>query len=317
MKRVLSVGLMLVACLAWLPTASSQCASYPSTNSGSGSGSPSPAPNPSPRPAPVPGITTAPAGGGTTGGSGLRRKAGVTWGPQSLYRTRMHWIGSRLPRKDSKYDNETVAIELLADGKYAHKDAKAGRPILVSFYTEDGDDEQLDNYESRLWADADIGIASRLFNCYRICLDDIESPVDRKKYGSQPRIMIMDASGKMIYDMKGWNTTNRRLFKSLRSVIKTTWKKDILRLIPKHFDILAKLDRLHADTYKAKTILKTAKAHLRVHAKCVPTHKRIKKTTKEMVALEKETKKAEAKEAKLYAFLKPAKVEAKEKPVSK
>lgn len=164
------------------------------------------------------------------------------------------------------------------------------------------DDERLIKYEAAVWNDERVGLAARLFNCYRISLDDMLLEADRKRFGKKgPNVVLIDSKGKTIKSFPGWRTTSSQVYGAMESLVNKTWKKRLGSLQPEIASILKELDELHAKLEKLKATLKSAEAHVKEHD-CAPGRKRIKTTRAAIKDAEARLAKVLAKEKALLDF---------------
>lgn len=235
-------------------------------------------------------------------GKRLKGSGTLAPSPDRLARTRVNWMGVELPSTKGDYGKRVLPVEHLAKSEFAHRNATPARPLLVHFFTEDGKEDAIVDYAQRLWRNDSVGLASRLFNCYRISIDDMDSAADRKRYGKRgPLILLLSPEGKKLATLPGWKVTERSLLTRMRAVVRSRWKQDLNRLLLKHAKLLAELDEVHRDLEKAKRTLVSTEEHVKVH-NCAPGQKRLVRTKAEIKELEKRRAAAFAAERSLYAF---------------
>ena len=237
----------------------------------------------------------------------LKKSGALPPSPERVLRTSVNWFGTGLPRsKDAEYGSRTLPVKLLSDKDHAHKEHRAGLPMMIYFAAEGDDEEAFIELETKLWRDEHIGLASSVFNCYRISLDDIESEHDRNLYGDEPQVVFISPSGRTVGKLSGWKISNKKLFKTMRSVARKQWKKDLKKILPKQAAILKTYDEVFDEIERERRALAKDEDHIKVH-NCAPARKRIKKRKKAIADAEKRRVDAEKAEAKLFAFLQPKK----------
>lgn len=292
---------------------------------GSGGGT-TPAPNPTPSAAgdPSGGTTPTPTGaplpGGGTGATGAlpagkkatgkpltsadrARRGRTTRSATALERINVDWFPATLPTvKEGKYAARTLPIEFLADAKFRYYRHRAGIPIMVAMTTEGHEAEEFARSEAK-WMDEQVGVASLLFNCYRINLDDMDAAfVKRYGGGKVPVVLFLDEKGEELARLSGWNVDSKRLISTMTHLVKARWNKNLTRIVAREIEILKAFDAAKcAHATESKLLESDVKAY-----ETKPTlglKKSIAKRRKAIAAAKKSAAKATTAEAKLMSFL--------------
>lgn len=222
----------------------------------------------------------------------------------------MDWIGTNLPQAGGAgYAESALPLsQLLAEGNRP-AGTRAGLPAIVYFYSVKNDDKLLE-YESNVFGDERIGVGSRFFNCFRICLEDIRSASDRKAYGdNEPTVIFLDATGVELARHGGWRVNSATIYRSMERTFDAHYRKDLGKILAKEAKVLEALDRAHWDAEELKTELQEAKEHLERHD-CERGRRMVREVTAELAKLEEDRQKALEEEKKLFEIGAPAPADA-------
>lgn len=230
-------------------------------------------------------------------------RAGQTLSAAGIERFNVDWFPAALPvAKEGRYAARTLPVEFLADARYRHARHRAGVPIMIVMTTEGSDPERYVESEAK-WTEAQLGVASLLFNCYRINLDDMDEEfVSRYGGGNAPQILFLDEKGAELSRLSGWKVTSKRVLSTMTRLVKTRWSKQLTKVVNKEIGILRNFDRAMFVRDSESRALKAEEKAFEQR----PTprlRKSIAKRKKAIAAATKDLAKAKKDEAKLLSFL--------------
>lgn len=253
--------------------------------------------------------TSAPRGSGDSFGGGGRTTASgaesrTTPSPARSQRTTIDWVGTDLPRRGGSEYASAQALPLSAFASDANRPAraKAGRPSVV-YFASTADDMKLQAFEG-LFLDERLGVSARYFNMLRVSLNDLPR-ADQKVYGdgsNGPKFVVLDAAGAEIATFDGWRTSAVELLKAMEPVVKTTFAKDLSRVLEGESKILDTLDKTHYELEILAAQRKVVAARL-AEKECASCRKVMGKLDDKISRSEKEREEAIALEAKLLGQL--------------
>ncbi|MEE9392134.1 MAG: hypothetical protein V3W41_06485 [Planctomycetota bacterium] len=337
--RVLFVVTVALALGFAAQSVDAQCPSYGDSSGRGAAPAAGPAPGPAPAPAPTPGglggATGGGSGGATPGGGGLgggglggsspgrksapgkpyraggkvkrlKNSGNLAQSPDRLMRTSVDFFAVELPKVNSqKYGAIWRDVEALAQKEFRHRHAQPDLPVLIYFSKEyEGADVDRElEFNSSLWRDEEVGIASKLFNCYRISLDDMESVRHLGEYSKGvPWILILDQNGKRQAKLSGWSMTGTKLRKKMAKAVKVRWGENLKRILSKQAKLLLKFDQLDLEMRNLDATLASAKADVK-NKRTAAAKKRVANAEKSIANAKVRKTQLLRSEAAVYAFV--------------
>lgn len=208
----------------------------------------------------------------------------------------MKWEPLRLAQRTAgaEYGASTVRVADLL-GKLSSNVSKDSRPAVVWLYRPDQPDAN-DAIESTVMQNEQVGIALRMFRCYRVNVLDIQDERIRKEYEDTPSFHFFDPAGEELIRIDSRKADSLSTFDD---VVEKVWRKSFktrLRNFQREFTrMLDQLDKLDGQ----KQILEQDKARLAEK----PNPRKARQLEQEEKELEKMAQEIEKQEEELFASI--------------
>ncbi|HMS18893.1 MAG TPA: hypothetical protein PKA37_18785, partial [Planctomycetota bacterium] len=172
---------------------------------------------------------------------------GATSSPERVARTELRWIDLDLVKPTPKppVEGQTVEAPLSPLDDLLNRATPHGIPALI-YFAADGKTDERDKLEESVFGDSKFALASQFFRMVRVSPGDIKDPEMQKKFTdpSGPVFLIVEADGKQVPILKGWNTTATKLVRAMGGPFQKTFKLDLSAFIAKEERFLDQLDQV-------------------------------------------------------------------------
>lgn len=158
----------------------------------------------------------------------------------------MDWMHAELPTSDAAgYGGGYLPLSSLLTPEERPVGFREGRATVVYIVSE-VDPDKVSTFEQDAFDDR-VGISSRLFNCIRMCAEDIRSEEVKKelKVDRGPVIFLFGSDGKLIKTLGGWTLKGNTLYNTLSVTAKAEHRFNLATFLRKENDLLKKIDEVY------------------------------------------------------------------------
>jgi hypothetical protein len=173
---------------------------------------------------------------------------------------------------------------------------REGLASIVYLYSDQDPDKGV-KFEGEAFDDR-VGVTSRLFNCLRLCVDDISSDAVRKELKADrgPVVYVFSADGEMVKCLGGWTLKGATLYNVMAALVKSQHKLNMAAFLRTENELLKEIDAAYWKIEDARFDLSELKQRDGKSAE-----RQIEKLEAEIAELEKQHEELKAKEE---AFIK-------------